>query len=355
MRDLANHGRCSLPSLLRASVPSIFALAIFGATGAQAAVKETVTVQNRYGYSVGTKSSPVADGPEKSAVYVAGDVPGQQSETGVNYVGTASPASFFFLHDDYCVGTCNTYSETVITFTLTNESSEAVNLRFDSQITPGHIAVLNGDNRKSGQFNFDVRQSVGRESISLYNANGGYNSDGIYLNSGNLIFNGLNSQSADDGSWNVLDWSTTNLSVPLLSLEAGATTEISYIATYEVFSAASCENLLQCQGLQIVFGDPRNDGGVSNLTNFSFGPEADPLYPVIGRNYDPSQLFARFVPQGSPLPENPPARGPTNYGPLFDPRAAVPEPASWALMIAGFGMAGGAMRRRVTARLRVAA
>jgi len=26
--------------------------------------------------------------------------------------------------------------------------------------------------------------------------------------------------------------------------------------------------------------------------------------------------------------------------------ASVPEPASWALMIAGFGLAGGALRRR---------
>lgn len=28
--------------------------------------------------------------------------------------------------------------------------------------------------------------------------------------------------------------------------------------------------------------------------------------------------------------------------------SSVPEPASWALMIAGFGLAGGALRRRMT-------
>jgi len=34
--------------------------------------------------------------------------------------------------------------------------------------------------------------------------------------------------------------------------------------------------------------------------------------------------------------------------------AAVPEPAAWGLMIAGFGMAGGALRRRRTARVAIA-
>lgn len=34
--------------------------------------------------------------------------------------------------------------------------------------------------------------------------------------------------------------------------------------------------------------------------------------------------------------------------------AAVPEPAAWGLMIAGFGMAGGAIRRRRPARVAVA-
>ncbi|WP_294258385.1 PEPxxWA-CTERM sorting domain-containing protein [uncultured Sphingomonas sp.] len=34
--------------------------------------------------------------------------------------------------------------------------------------------------------------------------------------------------------------------------------------------------------------------------------------------------------------------------------AAVPEPAAWGLMIAGFGMAGGALRRRRTPRVAIA-
>lgn len=35
------------------------------------------------------------------------------------------------------------------------------------------------------------------------------------------------------------------------------------------------------------------------------------------------------------------------YGSLFEmSAAAVPEPSSWALMVAGFGLVGGAVRRR---------
>jgi len=49
--------------------------------------------------------------------------------------------------------------------------------------------------------------------------------------------------------------------------------------------------------------------------------------------------------------------GPTSnayFGPnLLASAAGVPEPASWALMIGGFGMAGGALRRRGAARTRV--
>ncbi len=44
--------------------------------------------------------------------------------------------------------------------------------------------------------------------------------------------------------------------------------------------------------------------------------------------------------------------GPTLTNLTFDSlRGGVPEPASWALMIAGFGLVGGAMRRRQSVRI----
>ncbi|HEX8056314.1 MAG TPA: PEPxxWA-CTERM sorting domain-containing protein [Novosphingobium sp.] len=39
---------------------------------------------------------------------------------------------------------------------------------------------------------------------------------------------------------------------------------------------------------------------------------------------------------------------------VFGTGAAVPEPGTWAMMIVGIGLAGGAMRRRATAKIRFA-
>lgn len=70
-----------------------------------------------------------------------------------------------------------------------------------------------------------------------------------------------------------------------------------------------------------------------------------PLMLLPGRGFAPTsytfQLWSR-------LRVNPMVDGTNNEIADFGPRlfAAVPEPASWAMMIAGFGMAGWATRRR---------
>jgi hypothetical protein len=75
---------------------------------------------------------------------------------------------------------------------------------------------------------------------------------------------------------------------------------------------------------------------------------AVPLSLLPSRGYATSsytfQLWSR-------LRVNPMVDGPNTEIADFGPRlfAAVPEPASWALMIAGFGLAGAAIRRRHTA------
>lgn len=348
MRDLTTSGRRFGRGQVTYCNAAIYALAFCFATSATAAVTESVTVRNQYGYAVSGSTVSTQLGGDKETFYVAGNLPAVQSEVGVNYIGTAAVGSFFFLHDNYCVGTCSTFSQTIITFTLTNNGEAPVDLRFDSQITPGHIARILGDSAQNGSFVFNVTQAGrGTEISTLYSATGGVNSDGIFLNTGNLQYNGLTRTADPDGRWEVVDWGTTNLSIPLARLGAGETTQVSYIATYQASSNAICADVTDCAGLQIVFGDPRNDGGVNNLADGAFGANAaDSIYPVIGRNYDPASIFARFVPIEAPLPDNPAARPPTTYGPLFDPRAAVPEPGTWAMMIGGFGMIGGVARRR---------
>jgi hypothetical protein len=75
-----------------------------------------------------------------------------------------------------------------------------------------------------------------------------------------------------------------------------------------------------------------------------------PLALLPSRGYAPTgytfQLWSR-------LRVNPAADGPNTEIADFGPRlfAAVPEPASWAMMIAGFGLAGSAARRRTAPAL----
>ncbi|MFD1611306.1 PEPxxWA-CTERM sorting domain-containing protein [Sphingomonas tabacisoli] len=313
-----------------------------------AAIVTEVSIQNTYSFANANKSVPVTTGGSTETFYEGATDPGQ-AELGVNYTATADKGGFFFLHDNYCVGACQTSSSTVITFTVTNTGDGPVDLRFDSQITPGHIAEILADGSQRGSFNFRVtRNVVGAEPSTLYSANGGVNSDGIFLNTGGLTFNNLIQQSDPDGRWKVFDWSTTNLSVPIGQLAGGQTVEVSYIATYNTTSDATCTDIFACPGLQVVFGDPRNDGGVTNLAGRGdVALDDNAIYPVIGRNYDPHFVAAQVVTSDTPLPNDPPGLPKTNYGPLFDPRVlGVPEPATWAMMIGGFGMIGSMARRR---------
>ena len=69
---------------------------------------------------------------------------------------------------------------------------------------------------------------------------------------------------------------------------------------------------------------------------------------MIGADYYAAQVPFKFVNSNDPFSfENPPATAELDYDPLYKSRLTdVPEPATWAMMIAGFGLAGAAMRRR---------
>ncbi|MBL8552793.1 MAG: PEP-CTERM sorting domain-containing protein [Phenylobacterium sp.] len=109
-----------------------------------------------------------------------------------------------------------------------------------------------------------------------------------------------------------------------------------------------------------IAGDELNFWG----ENFTWNPEDGDLTLVleifVPETGGGGGFFQAFNAQSGPDGDGPNAGGPDNGGQGFDggdpgqqpsdlgpgPSAAVPEPAAWALMIGGFGMAGAMFRRR---------
>ncbi|NJC33304.1 hypothetical protein GGR88_000778 [Sphingomonas jejuensis] len=340
----------SKPVFLRAIIGSGAALLCAGA--APAAIVETVRVTNTYGLSFTpfTLPSELPGGSRETLIQRSG-VPGADSEAGIDLVGEADSGGFFFLHNDYCVGQCAIASSTEIRFVVTNTGTEAVNLRFDSLITPGHLARIGNDPRATGGFDFRVTQQDTdpfEENIPelLYSAFGNVNAEDIFVETtGGVPFNNYNDQTIGDGR--VVDWSWTPLNLELGLLGAGQSKIVTYSAFYFMTGNGVCEDVANCSGLQVAFGDPRNNGTILSRMA-SFAAFADDGTPIINREYDAVSVPFAFNLSGSPLPPLPPTEGPVNYGVPFVPAAlgAVPEPATWATMVCGFGLVGSTLRRR---------
>lgn len=335
---------------------SIAAAAIAGlsASAAQAQslgpiVVTNVQIANQLGNNFDPTQVPaLATGGSKEAVYL-GNYGSSESELGITYTGTADLDSFFFLHDNYCVGSCRTGSTTIIGFTIQNQGDVSQSVRFDSLITPGHIAEIYGGG--NAEFNFSVlRFNDGFQT--LYNASGGVNSDGIFLSTGNVEFNNQRRQTTEN--YDLLDWDTTALPVEVGILAGGQSTTIFYVASYFSRTSADCADVLACDGAQVVFGDPRNNGG-TNLADTALAATADGALnlvtgrAVIGADYYATEVPFKFVNSNDPFSfATPTPTGPIVYDPLYRSRlqGAVPEPTTWAMMIGGFGLLGGAARRR---------
>lgn len=316
--------RC-LSQRLRVIVACAFAAVSWQASAAVNVTSATVT---SYTYGFYNATIPKTGIGNVNTIDV--DLADPLSQVSLDTVSTSSGGSFYFLHNDYCLGQCYISATTVTVLSIANIGSEAVDLALDSQITAGYMAFqssegLGTDNNTRAGFNFTISQqttdTTGASVLAahqLYGANGQASGDNFFIDTSDGVdFSGL--VATDYGTARYFEWDPTALNLGLGLLLPGYTTTIIYQSTTQVSANSACQDLTACDGAQVAFGDPRNNGGVTGFALLSVMDQ-----PVIGRQFDPANL--KIVVRTS----------------------AVPEPATWAMLIFGFGFAGGLMRRRLT-------
>ncbi len=152
----------------------------------------------------------------------------------------------------------------------------------------------------------------------------------------------LGSASAMGFGWDATDILLTSLT----PLDPGQSRTFTYQLTVSSLSSAACLDAATCAVAYIGFGDPvGRGGGVTNAAQLDSSLSSfASLASLSGPNVINGLQFSPFV-FNAPSVSN---------GVLsFTGKAqSVPEPATWALMLAGVGLAGAALRRR---RLPVAA
>jgi hypothetical protein len=334
-----------LTALLRNAI-TVAAVGAVGSGGARASISESATVSTEGGYSQTDQFDGAIELTNNVQSFVLnGATPGQVSQLGVDVSATTGAnGSFSFEQNLYRAGAGSAELTTTLMDTITNSSNASVFLRFDSQITPGHIAAVGNDSSNVVFFQFKITQISGSLDNVLYTANGAIDPNGqpSITTSDNVAFNGL--QSYSDGTGRALDWSATNLDLALQPIQASSSSIILYQTTTYITGGVDCYVLADCQGTQIAFGDPRHDGGTSNAQQQAlFAPldlTSDEV-PLIGRLYDPYTIPLDVVSIDAPLPPTPPVLPPANYIP-----PSVPEPASWAMLLGGLALTGAALRRR---------
>lgn len=311
-------------------------------------VTETSTIKNTYSYNIaGQTSSGMNDG---GAVEIGRR---ETTATGISEMflslnGTLEQGSFLFLHNGTCVGVCSLTMTTDITFSLFNGGPSPVTLRFDSQITPGHLAnsFLNPSGQSQASFDFKVSQDPGLRQGLLYQANGdAAQAPPSLVTSDGLPFAGL-TLDENTPDWSVLDWSATNLSLPMATIAPGQTSNFYYRSRLTITTnQTDCPDPTLCESFQVAFGDPRNAGGVLSLSNpFASAASDNAINPAVGAPYDPFRVTYRFLPLGAPLPSTPPIIPPLQYDVNY--LGPVPEPGTWMLLILGFGLTGAMLRKR---------
>jgi len=305
---------------------TIATLGLLLAPRAGATIVETLSTSTSYTYDFVPGLPGTNSGTGDSGLFHAvGGNPLQATDIKINYgTLTSSNASFFFLHNIQCQGYCSIGVTTEIVDTITNTGPHAVDLRLDSNITAGHLGLVqNARTASSGIFQFDVTQKTNGIGHDLYQALGQISSSGASITtSDGSVFTNLTSY--HDPAQTGLDWDETDLSVLLDTLAPGQTTTVTYRSLTYLNAYGVCTRISLCDGVQVAFGDPRNNGGVIDFAAaLNFSSLKQPVGWVLNRGFDMAKVKMDLV-----------------------TLSVAPEPASWAMMLIGFGMAGATMRRR---------
>ncbi|MEN2786543.1 PEPxxWA-CTERM sorting domain-containing protein [Sphingomonas qilianensis] len=303
---------------------------------AQAAIVESLATTSNYSYDFSPGLPGLNGGTGSTNIFnIPGSVPGRATDIKVNYTSLTAPdASFFFLHNIQCKGYCSIGVFTTLTNIVTNTGSDTVNVRLNSNITAGHLGIVqNASTPSAGVFQFGIFETRGSNDYQLYNAMGQVSSSGASIaTSDGSVFNALTSY--QDPAQIGLDWQETELSALLRPLAPGETTIVTYRSVTYLSAYGLCTNVARCDGVQVAFGDPRNRGGVISAVPAgqleSLGA-TQPVGFVLDRGFDMAKLKldVEIVP-------------------------TVPEPGSWAMMLAGLAMTGGVLRRRRVGRAALA-
>jgi len=353
----------------RKSLASVSALAVatlvagLSVSSAQAAIVENTTISSRYQISFGASGGGLTEfaaGTDNAVtlegIEATGPTPGRST---VVYDSTANGAGgFSYLHNVVCSGYCSAFVETTVVSVITNDGPNAISdLRFDTVITPGHLGFQGLTTGSQASFNYGISRvdQGGATLAQYYSASGALGpSTESFGTSGTqaLTATAYGSEFADltkyvGDNQMAYDWSATNVSVSLGALGAGESMTVVLKSITSASTNALCADLDACDQVQVVFGDPRNDGSILERGT---SPGSRPVI-ISDRKFSTYDAYSQTVDDKTPPPDEPEFVARVSYlaAPEFN-ESAVPEPTTWTMLVGGFALVGGALRKRARRR-----